>query len=394
MSFGLGVTGFTPKRLADIKAELEADFKSRLGAAINIDPQGPLGQIIGTISERESLVWEEMEAVYYSRYPSTAEGVSLDRVVEVTNIFRLMATKSNVTARVSGTNGTSVPAGFTASVSGSPASRFISAASGIIGSVSSGYVDIVFEAETAGSTQAPSGTLTVIETPVSGVTSVTNTLDAVVGRETETDTQLRIRRAITLNRPGTATVNGIRNAILNVDNVLQANIVENDTGLYDSDGRPPHSFEAVVSGGNDADIAAAIFASKAAGIETFGEESETVVDSQGTSHTVKFSRPDNKEIYLRVTITPNVDPNEGTVYPSTGDDSIISAIIEFSDAIYVLGHDVILSQFYTPINTIEGVFGILVEASLNGSSWQTTNISVAADELAVFDTSRITVVHA
>jgi uncharacterized phage protein gp47/JayE len=389
MSFGVTSAGFSAKRLSDIKAELEAAYRSAFGAAINLSPQSVFGQQIGIHAEREALIWELAEAVYNSRYPDTAEGASLDGVAAIVNVTRLPATKSHVEITVSGDDGTVVPVGFVASVSGNPAARFATTESGTI---SGGHVHLAAEAESTGPVLAPSGTLTVIETPVSGASTVTNALDADPGRDTETDAQLRIRRLVSLNRPGTATASGIRNAILEVEDVVQVNVIENDSGVQDGDGRPAHSFEAVVSGGDDAAIAAAILSAKPAGIQTYGTEEEDVEDSQGISHTVRFSRPTEVPVYLRITVTPNEDPLEGATYPANGDDAVEEAVMEFSEANYVLGHDVVLSQFYTPINTVPGIIGITVEVSLNGSAWQSTNLSITSNELAVFDTSRVTVV--
>lgn len=393
MSYGVTSTGFVAKRLADIKAELEAAYRAAFGAAINLEPQSIFGQQIGIHSEREALIWELAEAVYNARRPDTAEGVNLNDCVSLTNVTRLPATKSVVAVRILGTDGTVIPAGtFIMSVEGNAASRFVSLIGGTIGETTTGLLDLDFEAETAGAVTAPTGTLTVIETPISGVTSAANTADADVGRELETDAQLRIRRLVAMNRPGTATANGIRNAILEVDAVIQANVIENDTNITDTGGRPPHSVQSVVSGGADADIAAAILSAKAGGIQTYGDVSIDVVDSQGMTHEINFSRPSEVPIYLRITVTPNTDPNEGLTYPANGDAAIETAVLAFVEANYVLGHDVVLSQFYTPINTIDGVIGILVEASLNGSSWVTTNLPIAANELATFDSARVTVV--
>jgi uncharacterized phage protein gp47/JayE len=390
MSFGVTAAGFVAKRLADIKSELEAAYKSTFGAGINLEPQSVFGQQIGIHSEREAAIWELAELVYNSRYPDTAEGASLDNVASITNVARLAATYSRVTATITGTVGVTIPVGFVASVVGDATARFATQEEYEIGG--GGTVDAVMVAEETGPVQAATGTLTIIETPVTGVASITNALDAVLGRDTETDTQLRVRRLISLNRPGTATIDGIRNAVLQVADVVQVAVIENSTDTVDGDGRPPHSFEAVVSGGIDADVAAAIFSAKSAGIATYGTEDKTVTDSQGFEHTVYFSRPVEVPVYLRATITTNTDSYEGAVYPATGDDAVAAAILAFAVANYVLGHDVVLSQFYTPINTVEGVFGIEMEVSLNGSDWQSTNLSIAANELATFDSSRITVV--
>jgi len=387
MAYGITSTGFLAKRLADIKAEIEDTFRSAFGVGINLDALSPLGQMVGIVAERESLIWELAEDVYNSQYPDTASGASLDNVASISNIIRLAATYSTVTARIIGTNGTFVDIGFIASVSGDPTARFVTTESGTI---AGGYVDLAFQAESTGLVQAPAGSLTVIETPQTGVDSITNALDAVLGRDTETDAELKQRRAELLQRSGTATVEGIRRHVLDVLNVLQCTVIENSSGLVDGDGRPPKSFETVVSGGIDADIAAAIFEAKAAGIETHGDITEVVVDSQGISYDIKFSRPIDKEIWLIINITPNTNPNEGDLYPASGDQDVEDALLLYGAA-FTMGQDVVNNQLYTPVNTVPGVIGIEVLAGFSDPPTASANLAIAFDELAVFDSTRIVV---
>ena len=49
----------------------------------------------------------------------------------------------------------------------------------------------------------------------------------------------------------------------------------------DAEGRPPHSFECVIDGGTDADIAQVIWDNMANGIQPYGNTSEVIQDSQG-----------------------------------------------------------------------------------------------------------------
>lgn len=390
-TFGLTADGLVIKRQADIKAELQAAYRSVFGPAINLDDRSPLGQIIGVHSEREADIWELVEVVYNSRFPDTATGLSLDNVATITNVTRMAATYSEVTGRVSGDNGTVVPVGFIASVAGNKTARFVTTESGTI---SGGYVDLAFQAESTGPVEAPVGTLTVVETPVSGVTAVNNSTEAIVGRAVETDSELRIRRLRVLARAGTATVNGIRNAVLAVADVSQCMVIENASGTTDGDGRPPYSFETVALGGTDQAIGDAIFSAKPAGIETYGSTSVTVVDSQKISHTINFSRPTQVPINVEISVHPNTDPDEGDIYPSNGDDLIKAAILAYTEANYYMGHDVIISQFYTPVNTVAGVLSISIRISDDGgSTWQSTNLAISANEIATFDTSRMTVIH-
>ena len=69
----------------------------------------------------------------------------------------------------------------------------------------------------------------------------------------------------------------IRSAILaNCAGVTAAQVYENRTNETDSEGRPPHSVEAVVDGGSNSDIAEQILATVSAGITTYGSVSVDV----------------------------------------------------------------------------------------------------------------------
>ena len=111
MTFGLTATGLEIKRASDIKTELEASFRATFGQAINLDSRSHLGQIIGIVSEREALVWELIEEIYFSHYPDPTEGTSLDNVAAITGTTRKSATKSTGVAVLIGDAGINVPSG-------------------------------------------------------------------------------------------------------------------------------------------------------------------------------------------------------------------------------------------------------------------------------------------
>lgn len=388
MSFGITDNGFVLKRLSDIITELEDSHKSEFGPGINLSSESPLGQQLGILAEAFALIWELMEDIYNSPYPESSSGTSLDNSVSIVGLQRLDETYSTVTVRVYGANGTSVPLAFVVSVSGNPNARFESTVADTIGS--GGYVDIPFQAEEPGPVQAPAGSLTVIETPVTGVDSTNNALDADLGRDVETDQELKTRREESLQRAGTATVEGIRNKVAEVEDVENVTVVENTTLVTDSGGRPGKSYETVVLGGDEDDIAQAIWISKPAGIETYGSITKSVTDSQGITHSIKFSRPTEKDIWIIINITPNTDPNEGDLYPADGDDLVEEAVLEYG-ATFELGQDVVVNKFYTPINTIPGVIGIEILVGFSSPPTASANLAIEPDELAKFDSTRTTV---
>lgn len=67
---------------------------------------------------------------------------------------------------------------------------------------------------------------------------------------------------------------------------------ENRTNETDSEGRPPHSVEAVVDGGSNSDIAEQILATVSAGITTYGSVSVDVPgEDDDMSRSASTGRP-------------------------------------------------------------------------------------------------------
>ena len=246
-------------------------------------------------------------------------------------------------------------------------------------------VDMEIEAESAGLINAYAGTLTVIETPIAGWDSVTNELDADPGTEIETDAELRLRRIQTLATPGVSTPDAIRSRILSIDEVDACEVFENVENVVDASGRDPHSFECVVLGGDDQEIIDMIWNNKPLGIKTYGSTSGTAVDESGTSHTVRFSRPIEIDIYVIVNLTTDAS------YPVGGDDAVKQAIVDYAAENFGIGDDVITVRFFSDINAIAGITDIEILIGTAPAPTLDANIAIDDDEISAFDTSNITV---
>jgi len=251
-----------------------------------------------------------------------------------------------------------------------------------------------FTADTAGAYTIAANTLTEIVTPVSGWDSVNNPSAGTTGTDQETDAELRVRREQSVIN-GFATDAAIREALLNnVDGVVGANVTSNRSSSVDGEGRPAHSFECVVSGGADADIAAEILRVQPAGIQSYGNTSIDVVDSQGYTQIIQFSRA--VSIYIWVKVKRDLYSEE--VYPTDGDDLIKDAIVAWSldlDNIDV-GKDVIRQRLNIPIYEVPGIEDIEITiddtATPGGTPvYAEKNIEISAREIAVFAVGRITV---
>lgn len=194
-----------------------------------------------------------------------------------------------------------------------------------------------------------------IQSPVIGWDTVTNPSAAVEGTNLETDTELRSRYYTAKFQDSVNTYEAIYAALVKLDGVEQVIIYENETDVaLISPPVPAHSFYPIVLGGNTQEIAQAIWDNKPAGILSYGNITEAVVDSQGVSHDVSFSRPTDLPIYVEVTVVTD------SSYPTNGDDQIKQAVVDYINGLNI-GNDVIYSRLYTPINTVAGHYITLLK---------------------------------
>jgi uncharacterized phage protein gp47/JayE len=385
MGYGVTPQGFVAKPITVSMEELQALARSIFGAGIKLNTSSKFGQFIGIVAERESEVWELGEDVYSSRDPDQAVGAALEGLCALTGAYRAAARRSTVAATLGGTAGTVVPAGKIASVAGTGV-RFRTLVQVTIGV--GGTVVAAMESEDTGPLPSPAGTLTVIETPVAGWNTVTNAADAVLGADIETDAALRVKRILTLAKAGSATLAAIVSEVAAVPSVTAVLGFENVTAVVDGDGMPPHSVEILVQGGDQDAIAAAIWAAKAGGIQTTGTTTRTVVDAAGVSHSVSFSRPVQKLVYLVVGLSKDA------TYPADGDAQVKAAVVAEGLKRYVVGGDVYPRSLIASVLSVAGVYNVpYVYAGLAPAPGAESTIAIGSRELAVLDTARISVVY-
>lgn len=448
-SFGLvdQDPGFNKKLLVDILASIEARQKATISGTLDVSGDSPVGQFNGSIGEEIKELWDVAQDIHTARDPNNSEGAALDSLMAITGAQRLEATKSTLTAAgfnpltLTGTPATVVLSGSQASVTGpgevfettadatitllaawTPTTAYVigdrrtnsgnayeveiagtSAGAGGPGGtdpltpevdgtvtwrfmgVGTGAIDVDALAILTGPTVANAFTLTTIETPVAGWAGVTNLSDATTGTDVQLDPAARSRREDLLRQSGKATLEAVRAAVLTVLNVDETIIFENTTLVTDGEGVPGKSFETVVLGGLDASIRQALFDTKPTGIQAFGAVSGTVVDSQGISHTIEFSRPTTLPIFLAYTLVTNAN------YPADGDAQVKAAAKALGDALSI-GADVIFELFKCAAFDITGVIDITsFFMDIAPAPAATANIITTNRQLATFDTGDITV---
>ena len=247
-----------------------------------------------------------------------------------------------------------------------------------------------FTCDVKGDISPDIGDIVTIITSISGWESVYNDVAANVGRNDETDEELRLRWVQSVYKKASAMLQAIvANVYENVTGVTACSGYENESDIVDSDGRPPHSIEIVVSGGDDNKIAQEIYNYKAGGISTFGSVSETVNDFQGIPHIINFNRPIPVKIWIKAVITKN----EEEVWGDNTLNEVAEQILADGET-YTVGKDVIVQRFLQNIyKNTTGIGKIDLKATTGETpgTYSEDNIVIAAREVAAFDASRIEV---
>lgn len=378
--YGVSAVGFLRKPLPVILDDLAARQRGDIDPNWNTESDSLAGQYNGIIGDALAQLWEVLEAVYASGDRGQAEDAALDAIGALTGTLRLAATKSTVTLALHfDAPAVTVPKGSVVSVLGNPAARFVTLVD-VTGDAGAHYV--AAEAETAGPVHANSGTLTVIETPVTGWSggfvlggaSVINAADAVVGKPAETNAQYRRRQVSELASPGGGTVAGITADLLTVVGV--AVVLENVTARTSSDGIPPHAFEAIVyytgldDPGLDAAIAASIWKNKPAGIDTHGADgigvTVVVTDADG-DHNVAFTMAAGIRVYTAVRYTPRTTDRDLIVQHVIDDFTKTQLLADGSPnpGFLTIGSSVFASRLLCAVVDVVGVVDADVGVSLS-----------------------------
>lgn len=233
---------------------------------------------------------------------------------------------------------------------------------------------------------------------ISGIVGVTSTEDATVGRARESDPDFKARHFRTLSANGSRSSDAIAARLLLLDGVSEARVYENEGPTEDDAGRPGHSFEPVVRGGDDDEIAALLLSQKPSGIRCYGRTVQTVLPVRGASGTVTIghTRPTTLYAHLEVTITA------GEGYPSSGTplDSIAAALVTYlttGAGAPRMGADLYRVALYGVIvSTVPGIAGVAIRTATTAAPDDSPTFAAAdleVDELEVldFDSARVTV---
>ena len=341
-SLGLSATvtaeGISAPDYQTILETLTSYFQQIYGSDAYLEPDSKDGQMVALVALAIHDANNTAISVYNCFSPATGYGAALTSNVKINGIARKGATNSTVDLLLTGTAGTTITNGSVRDqnniIWNLPASVSISV---------DGTVQATATSANSGAIAALAGTITTINTPTRGWTSVTNPTAATVGAPAETDAELRIRQGQSVALPSITPFEGVDGAIANVAGVTRHKLYENDTGAVDVNGLPPHSISAIVDGGDITEIAQTIRGSKGQGTSTYGTTSVTVPDTYGNPHVVSFSRSTDVPVYGHITLKAFAG------YTSHIGVQIQQAVADYINGL-TIGDSVLLSRIYSPAN--------------------------------------------
>ena len=439
--FGVTPTGFLAKTRDLIRSDYETDLRYEFAKSLPLGDKTALGHIIGILSDSLGKLWEIAEQSFAMMDPDKATLALLRALCLLTGTQARSATSSVVLETLCGDDATLVPAGSVISTD-STGKRFAlladativvlpdwvtatpyiaddrvthsgkcykcvtagtSGGTGPTGTIDdetdgtahwqylglgAAAVDTVCASLDSGPIFAAAGDLVAIENPVGGWSTAKNLLDAKLGLADQSDESLRLLREAELARPGKGTPDAVRAALLEVTGVTNVTVFFNNTDETDGDGVLPHSCECLIQGGDDQDLWDALWANVPLGIRTVGTSTGSVIDSQGRTQTLSFTRPAPIPIYVEIHVIKNP-----RTYPADGAAEIKQSIVTFGDG-QATGKDSVSRQVGAQAFSITGVNDVPnCYISTAPSPTLETTIAIGLRQLATYDTTRITVVE-
>jgi len=149
--------------------------------------------------------------------------------------------------------------------------------------------------------------------------------------------------------------------------------------------RPPHSIEIIVMGGTKLAIATKLWEIKGAGIQTHGNTSQEIIDSNGDPQIMNFSIP----VSIQTQLHFDVELYDEEIFPADGLTLVRQYAYEYG-LTFPVGLDVIAQRFVpTVITQIPGILKLSVYVQTDLIAW-TDIIPIGENEIATFSLDDIT----
>lgn len=380
---------------SEVLAAVQVDMDAAFGGGLNPALETPQGQLA---SSQAAIIGDKnAEFAYYVNQvdPRYADGRFQDAIARIYFLTRKVATPTVVIATLTGIAGTIVPALTLAQdTSGNTYVLTGNATIDLAGTVTATFQNIA-----TGPIPCAAGTLTQVYQAVPGWDAITNAADGILGSDVESRADFEYRRQNSVAINGLGTLGAIYANVFALPDVLDVYAIDNPTGATVNVGATnypviEHSVYVAVVGGNDADIARAIWDKKDLGCDYNGNTTEIVIDESGYSYPqptyeVKFNRPSALPILFDVSIV-----NDPTL-PSNIVELVKNAIIARFNGVdgttrERIGSTIYASRYYGAVSVVAANVA-LVNILIGDVTPTLTTVSAGIDQAPSVSAADITV---
>ena len=307
-------TGLVAEETSVVRARIAQEWKNAFATdprlpVLDTNPETPAGQLIDGQTALASEKDNDMVYIANMFNPKNATGVWQDELAAIYFLNRKIALPTYVTCQVRGAYGTTIPYG--ALVQDVNGYTFLNTSVVVIGS--SGTANIYVRCTETGAVEVAPNTVTQIVTTVPGWDSVSNPSAGVTGRDEESQAAFENRRAGSVGKNSHGAVASIYGTIADLNNVVAVLVLENTTNTdktIKGVTLAGHSVYISVYGGDNTDIARAIYNKIDGGVGTQGNTmltynpaSDNIADQPDALYTYYIERPDTVETAVKVTVS-------------------------------------------------------------------------------------------
>lgn len=301
-------TGLVTQSLEEIITEITGKYQGIYGNDINIDQNTPDGQMINLLAQMKKDILDLLVQYNSNIDVDQVQGIAQQILYKLNGLEIKSYTYSYVNVKITTSGPTNLQGldnnidnsdgtGYT--IQDTNGNRWILANSVIN---LNGTDEFPFRAAELGGIQCLPNTVTLPETIVSGVVSVTNpAANYITGDTGESDAEYRQRRNKTVALPSQGFDESIEAQLLNLDTVTQVKVYDNRKSV-EVNGIPAHTIWVIVEGGQNSEIGNIIYANIPPGIPMKGSIEVLVSKSNGELTPVYFDRGTAQTLYVKVTI--------------------------------------------------------------------------------------------
>lgn len=305
----IGINGLVVQSLDEIVEDLKNKFRGIYGYDINLEQNSPDAQWINILAQEKKDTLDLFTQLFNNLDPDRVVGIAQQILYKLNGLvikaymysFVYINVVVNGPATLQGLDDNlENPDGVGYTVTDSNGNRWILTTTQNF--ETPGVYLLNFRAAELGAITALPNTINIMETIVTGVSSVNNPANNYITGDTgETSSEFRNRRDKTMEAPSQGFDESLQSQLLNLDNVTQAKVYDNRSDVTVNN-IPPHTVWTIVEGGNPADIGRTIYNNVPPGIPMKGQQVVEVPKINGLSENVYYDLPRPINLYIKATI--------------------------------------------------------------------------------------------